>query len=86
MALQTTIDKVAFGQIIEIPDCYCKIVRVSGDKAGVTMIVEFSVSGARQFDKSYSFVPSVADGSDNFIKQGYEHLKTLDEFYGSIDV
>ena len=85
MALQGTIDKVAFGQIIEVPDCYCKIVRVSGDKSGVTAIVEFTSAGV-QFDRAYSFVPSVADGSDNFIKQGYEHLKTLDEFYGCIDV
>jgi len=33
-----------------------------------------------------SFVPSVSDGSENFIKQAYAHLKTLDDFSGAEDV
>jgi hypothetical protein len=32
-----------------------------------------------------SFVPSVSDGSENFIKQAYAHLKTLDDFSGAED-
>tara|TARA_S200002703_G_C3716786_1_gene220200 strand:- start:46 stop:330 length:285 start_codon:yes stop_codon:yes gene_type:complete len=32
-----------------------------------------------------SFVPDVTDGSDNFIKQAYLHLKTLDDFSGAED-
>ena len=35
--------------------------------------------------KFISFVPDVTDGSDNFIKQAYLHLKTLDDFSGAED-
>jgi hypothetical protein len=86
MAIQHTIIKSAFGQVVEVPDVYCKIARVSGDKQGVTMSVEFWSDGGLLFTESHSFKPSVADGSHNFIKQGYEYLKTLDQFYGCADV
>ena len=35
--------------------------------------------------KQYTFIPSVADGSANFIQQGYEYLKTLPEFADAVD-
>jgi len=37
--------------------------------------------------KQYSetFIPLVDDNSYNFIKQGYEYLKTLDEFKDAVD-
>lgn len=86
MAIKHTIIKSAFGQVLEVPDVYCKIARVSGDKQGVTMSVDFWNDNALLFTESYSFTPSVADGAENFIKQGYEYLKTLDQFYGCVDV
>jgi len=30
-------------------------------------------------------VPSVSDDADNFIKQAYEHAKTLADFTGAVD-
>lgn len=36
--------------------------------------------------KEYSFTPSVEEGSDNFIRQGYKYLKTLPDFEGAVDV
>ena len=36
-------------------------------------------------EKVYSFTPSVTDNAPNFIKQGYEYLKTLPEFTDAID-
>ena len=65
-----------------IAECYIKVVSVSGDKENVAAKVEFTspnVSGAR----TYVFAP-LMDG-DNFIKQSYEHLKSLDEFAGATD-
>ena len=35
--------------------------------------------------KIYNFIPSVEDTSSNFIKQGYEYLKTLDEYADLVD-
>jgi len=37
------------------------------------------------FVKTFSFVPSVGDDADNFIKQAYEHAKTLADFTGAAD-
>lgn len=34
----------------------------------------------------HTFEPSVDEGSNNFIKQGYEYLKKLPEFESAIDV
>ena len=33
-----------------------------------------------------SFIPSVTEGSGNFIKQAYDHLKTLEDFSNAGDV
>ena len=30
--------------------------------------------------KNYSFIPNIEDAAQNFIKQGYKYLKTLDEY------
>lgn len=35
--------------------------------------------------KFYSFIPSVEEGSVSFIEQGYEYLKTLEEYQDAID-
>jgi hypothetical protein len=58
---------------------------VSGNKETLTATVNFS-NDDNQYSKDYSFTQSVADNSDNFIKQAYAHLKTLDEFAGATDV
>lgn len=68
-----------------IPDAYVKICAVSGSKDWVDMRVQFYESGTSKLQKTYRFTPSVADGSENFIRQGYEYLKTLPEFSRAVD-
>ncbi|PAD19119.1 hypothetical protein [Shouchella clausii] len=35
---------------------------------------------------NYVFIPDLEDGAPNFIKQGYDYLKTLDEYKDAIDI
>lgn len=74
---------------IELSDCYIKIVSLEGDKH----IIKFRV--ARYTDdtqenliniQEHSFVPSVSNNSENFIKQAYGYLKILPEYEGAVDV
>jgi len=75
--IQAGIEKVTFVAV-------CKITSISGSKN----LLDFNVNhiGDRAaFERSYSFEPSVADDSENFIKQAYLYLKTLPEFSGAED-
>lgn len=36
--------------------------------------------------EEYNFTPGVGNESENFIRQGYEYLKILDEFRNVIDL
>lgn len=76
-AVQTGVKKTTFAAI-------CKVVSVSGNKNRLNVNVLHSGDGAT-FERSYSFQPSVADGSPNFIKQAYLYLKTLPDFSGAED-
>ena len=69
---------------IIIKDAYGKITCVSGDKTGIEITLTLS-GKEEQVIRRYAFVPSVADNSENFIKQGYEYLKTLPEFANAVD-
>jgi hypothetical protein len=65
---------------------YIKVSNVAGSKEDMAAEVRYlkdSASGDLIKVESYSFGPDM-DG-DNFIKQAYEHLKTLPEFEGAID-
>jgi len=76
-----------FGHDVVLADTYCRISRVVGGKDLMHFNVEV-LNGDKDrlfMEKSFSFTPSVADGAENFIKQAYEHLKTLDEFDGAED-
>ena len=65
-------------------DAYVKVTSVSGNKTQITAFVAFTGDNAN-FEKRYVIPVTVVDGSKNFIKQAYEHLKTLPEFVGAID-
>ncbi len=72
-----------------IENAYLMINRLIGDKNKVTFELEVYKDNTKSFlveSKHYSFVPSVDDNAPNFIKQGYEYLKTLDEFAGAVDI
>lgn len=55
-----------------------------GNKERLVLDVLFKADGIN-YHKDYSFTPSVDEFSNNFIKQGYLHLKTLPEFVGATD-
>ncbi|WP_440961276.1 hypothetical protein ACN6KS_02525 [Paenibacillus nitricinens] len=72
---------------------YIRIDSLSGYKGGLDISVNsyitqeaFNTGQGYLEQKFYSFVPSVEDDAPNFIKQGYEYLRTLSEFDGAIDV
>ena len=61
---------------------YIKVEAVSGTKANVNCTVSFTGEKIK-FQKAYTFEPDL--GGANFIKQAYEHLKTLPEFSDVVD-
>lgn len=89
MALQKTVTLTDnFDEDVQITDCYIKIGEIKGGKSLLIAYADYhkTSSSGSILRKKFSFVPSVADGSDNFIKQAYEHLKALSEFSDAIDV
>lgn len=86
MALKKTISlKNNFGLMSEIPDCYVRVDEIRGGKTALAAKVAFCSADKqhRYGIKAYDFFPSL-DGA-NFIRQAYEHLKTLPEFAGAVD-
>jgi hypothetical protein len=75
--VQNGIQKITFAAV-------CKISSINGNKTKLTFKVSH-IGDVASFDRSYSFEPSVSDGSENFIKQAYLYLKTLPEFSGAED-
>lgn len=90
MALKKTIE-MKNGLIVS--DAYIRIDSISGFKGGLDISVNsyvskeaFEIFQGYLEQNTHHFVPSVEDGSLNFIKQGYDHLKTLPEYADAIDV
>jgi hypothetical protein len=75
--VKTGIGKVTFAAV-------CKITSISGSKDKLNFNVSH-IGDVASYERMYSFEPSVADGSPNFIKQAYLYLKTLPEFSGAED-
>jgi len=74
-----------FGEKSLFPDCYIKIDGINGDKNNINLNVSFYNNvNDKRFLKSavISFVPTL---DKNFIEQGYDYLKTLEEFENTID-
>lgn len=87
MALRKTIKKTVngFSGTLVCENAYWKVTDIVGTKTNVKFCV-CAFSEEKQVDAvTYSFKPSVEEGSANFIKQAYEHLKTLPEFDGAED-
>lgn len=87
MGLKKDIKIKVLGDIeINIKDAYIKVDYVSGNKDRVYMQVSiYKEKSCENIMKkeNYSFIPNM---EDNFIKQSYEYLKTLDEFKDAKDV
>jgi hypothetical protein len=88
MALKKTYEKTeeGFSGSLVCNDAYCKIETISGSKSQIDFNLYIYANDKIIATKRYAFTPSVADGSDNFIKQAYLHLKSLPEFAGAVDV
>jgi hypothetical protein len=63
---------------------YIKVSSVAGNKETTSCEVSFTLPNDITWSESYTFTPNM-DG-DNFIKQAYQHLKTLPEFADATDV
>lgn len=89
MALQKTITLTDnFDIEVSITDCYIKVTDMKGNKDLMSFMVDYHKASDQGsiHQKRFTFTPSVADNSDNFIKQAYVYLKTLPEFSGAGDV
>jgi hypothetical protein len=78
---------------IDIPESYVRIDEQSGGKELISLRVRWYFSQDKceegclwLQEEIFTFEPSVIEGADNFIKQGYEHLKTLPDFSIAVDV
>jgi hypothetical protein len=85
MALQKTLKKTIAGYEGElIAENVEFVVRsVTGEKFNAVAVVKGVANGVEVYSKPHSFTPDM-DGP-NFIKQAYQHLKTLPEFEGAVD-
>lgn len=84
MALKKTISlKNNFGLENTFQDAYIKVKSVNGTKESVTAYVDYAKDTQVLVQKGFQFVPNM--NGQNFIKQAYEHLKTLNEFVDAID-
>ena len=74
---------------LSVNNDYRVIENIYGDKEKINFLITiYPNKDTKNYfvnQKSYSFTPSFNDNSPNLIKQGYEYLKTLDEFKNSID-
>lgn len=84
MALQK---EVSLNNGIVSKKAYLRVDAVMGSKFGLsfnldTYISEEAFKSGKGYvlRETYSFIPSVSENSENFIKQAYSYLKTLPEF------
>jgi hypothetical protein len=85
MALTKNIQVQFAGKQIDFENAYIKVMSAGGSKNEATASVSyFDKQNGSVFKQSIvSFLPTMDGG--NFIKQAYEHLKTLEEFAGAVD-
>ena len=72
-----------------IKNSYIKILKIEGDKNYLSLQIGiFANKNENDYieSKMYYFRPSIEDSASNFYKQGYEYLKSLEDFKGSIDI
>jgi|DEB0MinimDraft_10_1074344.scaffolds.fasta_scaffold80588_2 hypothetical protein len=87
MALQKTVTLTSnFGEEQTFTAAYIKVARVSGTKTSVSAVVEIrkEANGTLLQSESHVFEPSMS--ADNFIKQAYNHIKTLPDYSGATDI
>jgi activator of HSP90 ATPase len=72
-------------EYVTMKNAYHKVESLNGDKNCISFDLAIFEETKKEMAvlKKYSFVPSM--GNENFVKQAYDHLKTLPEFAGAID-
>jgi hypothetical protein len=65
-------------------NAYWKIEQLSGNKNYINVEICATLNG-EQIERFVSVFTPDLDSSDNFIKQAYEHLKTLPDFSNAVD-
>lgn len=77
---------------VTLPNAYYRISTVGGDKEKQILTLCLFSSQTAYLDgkdcmeqKYHDFIPSVEEGAPNFIKQGYEYVKSLPDFSDVID-
>lgn len=63
---------------------YIKVMFISGDKTQIVANVNFK-NDTFELNKQYELPISIEENAPNFIKQVYQHLKTLPEFADAVD-
>lgn len=88
MALSKTISKNIYGKTIDFENTYIKIGQLTGSKEQLEFeTLTFAEDMTNLISiQTHVFKPSVLENSENFIKQGYEYLKTLDEYKDALDI
>ena len=72
-------------------EAYCKITAISGGKENMTLNLcifyneEVYQSGKEQITTNQYVFKPILESQQNFIAQGYEYLKSLEEFKDSED-
>ena len=85
MALTKTVVLKAYGQNVSINNAYIKIDEIKGGKNKIDALFGvYDKQNGNCVKQSVSRFEPVLDGA-NFIKQAYQHLKTLPEFAGAQD-
>ena len=88
MALNKNYTKNIYGKDIIFENAYIQIIHDDGDKniRNIQVVIYDTNEKINIVEQTnYSFVPDITDGSVNFIKQGYEYLKTLDKYIDAVD-
>lgn len=71
-----------------ITNAYIKIINQHGNKEKIQLDIGIfdKKDGNLLIPEYYEFIPDISETSKNFIKQGYEYLKTLDKFKDATDL
>ena len=80
--IATEAGTIDMGEVSLQINAYIKVEAVEATKQSAKATVTYK-DGNKFITKQFSFTPNLEES--NFIKQAYEHLKTLPEFAGAID-
>lgn len=84
MALMINLSKTVDGYDGELVanNVYCKVVEFRGSKNRIYFTVSLTRDSNFISKCNFDFIPTM---DNNFIKQAYEYLKTLDEYSDAVD-